>query len=179
MKKYKKLVIICLLLIICSFTIMIAVFSQLSPKISPEKQALTFYKEYLSACQKSYADAFSYVYFLNDWEKEAWMGSSQDYLVEYEILDGPHQLNESLFVIECRFQTAAGQAMGKDSKTLYGYFCNALDRALNDTAQTIDASAQREDLARMALDLALRSYANQLACARILDILQPPGTGKK
>ncbi|OUQ75381.1 DUF1836 domain-containing protein [Flavonifractor sp. An100] len=74
---------------------------------------------------------------------------------------------------------AAGQAMGKDSKTLYGYFCNALDRALNDTAQTIDASAQREDLARMALDLALRSYANQLACARILDILQPPGTGKK
>ena len=28
-------------------------------------------------------------------------------------------------------------------------------------------------LARIALDLALRSYANQLACARILDILQP------
>ena len=25
----------------------------------------------------------------------------------------------------------------------------------------------------MALDLALRSYADQLACARILDILQP------
>lgn len=74
---------------------------------------------------------------------------------------------------------SAGQAMGKDSKTLYGYFCGALDRALNDTAQTIDADAQREDLARMALDLALRSYANQLACARILDILQPPGTGKK
>jgi hypothetical protein len=69
---------------------------------------------------------------------------------------------------------AAGQAMGKDSKTLYGYFCGALDRALNDTAQTIDASSKREDLARMALDLALRSYANQLACARILDILQPP-----
>ena len=26
----------------------------------------------------------------------------------------------------------------------------------------------------LALDLALRSYASQLACARILDILQPP-----
>ena len=26
----------------------------------------------------------------------------------------------------------------------------------------------------MALDLALRSYAAQLACARLLDILQPP-----
>ena len=31
-----------------------------------------------------------------------------------------------------------------------------------------------EDLPRLALDLALRSYASQLACARILDILQPP-----
>mgnify|MGYP000361976535 CR=1 FL=1 len=44
----------------------------------------------------------------------------------------------------------------------------------SDTAAAIDADAGREDLARMALDLALRSYASQLACARILDILQPP-----
>ena len=37
-----------------------------------------------------------------------------------------------------------------------------------------------KELARIALDLALRSYANQLACARILDILQPPEEhGKK
>ncbi len=69
---------------------------------------------------------------------------------------------------------SAGQATGKDAQILYGYFCSALDRALTDTAQAIDADACREDLARMALDLALRSYANQLACARILDILQPP-----
>jgi len=38
----------------------------------------------------------------------------------------------------------------------------------------MEPAAQREDLARMALDLALRSYAAQLACARLLDILQPP-----
>ena len=57
---------------------------------------------------------------------------------------------------------------------LYTYFCAALDRALADTADTIDENATREDLPRLALDLALRSYANQLACARILDILQPP-----
>ena len=49
------------------------------------------------------------------------------------------------------------------------------DRALTDTAQSFDADAQREDLPRIALDLALRSYANQLACARILDILQSFG----
>ena len=74
---------------------------------------------------------------------------------------------------------AAGQATGKNSQELYAYFCDALDRALTDTAQAVDAQAQREDLARMALDLAVRSYANQLACARILDILQPAEGDKK
>ena len=42
---------------------------------------------------------------------------------------------------------------------------------LQDTAAAIDGEAGREDLARMALDLALRSYADRLACQRILDIL--------
>ena len=74
---------------------------------------------------------------------------------------------------------SAGQGMVQDSETLYDYFCKALDRALTDTAQTIDGDTPREELARLALDLALRSYANQLACARILDVLQPPAPAKK
>ena len=74
---------------------------------------------------------------------------------------------------------AAGKATGKNDQELYAYFCQALDRALTDTAQTIDGEARREDLARMALDLALRSYANQLACARLLSILQPAGSKEK
>lgn len=71
---------------------------------------------------------------------------------------------------------AAGQARNKTSQELYAYFCSALDRALSETAQSIDENASQEDLPRLALDLALRSYANQLACARILDILQPPAS---
>ena len=74
---------------------------------------------------------------------------------------------------------SAGQGMVQDSETLYTYFCDALDRALTETAQTIDEDLPREKLARTALDLALRSYANQLACARILDILQPDEPPKK
>ena len=68
---------------------------------------------------------------------------------------------------------AAGQELTDSPEKLYHYFCGALDRALTDTAQAIPADTQREELAKLALDLALRSYANQLACARILDILQP------
>jgi len=68
---------------------------------------------------------------------------------------------------------SAGQQRGKTPEELYAYFCGALDRALDETSATLDETAQREDLARMALDLALKSYANQLACARILEILCP------
>ena len=67
----------------------------------------------------------------------------------------------------------AGRETGKTPPELYRYFCSALDRALTDTAQAIDPEATEQALAALALDLALRSYANQLACARILDILQP------
>lgn len=76
---------------------------------------------------------------------------------------------------------SAGQARNKTPQELYAYFCAALDRALSETAQSIDENASQEDLPRLALDLALRSYANQLACARILDILQPdlPDGSKK
>ncbi len=69
----------------------------------------------------------------------------------------------------------AGEERSPEPEELYGYFCRALDRALTDTAAAIDGEAGRDDLAKMALELALRSYADQLACARILDILQLSG----
>ena len=68
----------------------------------------------------------------------------------------------------------AGRSLEKTPPEQYGYFCRALDRALTDTAQSIDPEAGQSDLAKMALDFAVRSYANQLACQRVLSILQPP-----
>ena len=75
-------------------------------------------------------------------------------------------LKKVLSVRDMGILIAAGEARDKTPEELYQYFCAALDRALTDTASSIDPAAQREDLARMALDLALRSYAAQLACAR-------------
>ena len=73
----------------------------------------------------------------------------------------------------------AGRSLEKSPPEQYGYFCSALDRALTDTAQSIDPEADQSDLAKMALDFAVRSYANQLACQRILGILQPQEKGKR
>jgi hypothetical protein len=88
-------------------------------------------------------------------------------------------LKQVLSVRDTGALIAAGQEAGKSSDKLYGYFYQALDKALADAAQAIDPDTRREDLAKLALDLALRSYANQLACARILHILRPEDAGKK
>lgn len=73
----------------------------------------------------------------------------------------------------------AGQQITDSPERLYGYFCDALDRALDDTAAALEDSSSEKQLAQLALDLALRSYANQLACARILEILHPAPSEKE
>ena len=67
----------------------------------------------------------------------------------------------------------SGEELGMDAEAMYGYFLRKLDKALSDTADTIDPNAEHMELAKLALTLALQSYAYQLACARILDILEP------
>ena len=67
----------------------------------------------------------------------------------------------------------SGEELGMDAEAMYGYFLRKLDKALADTAETIDPDAEQMELAKLALTLALQSYAYQLACARILDILEP------
>lgn len=74
----------------------------------------------------------------------------------------------------------SGEDLGMDAEAMYGYFLRKLDKALSDTADTIDPNAEQMELAKLALTLALQSYAYQLACARILDILEPnEGDSKK
>ncbi len=88
-------------------------------------------------------------------------------------------LKQVLSVRDIGALMGAGRALEKSPPEQYAYFCDALDRALTDTAQAIDPEAGRSDLAKMALDLAVRSYANQLACQRILHILQPQEEKKR
>lgn len=74
----------------------------------------------------------------------------------------------------------AAAAQDRGPEALYGLFQEELDHALDVTAGMLDSSAGEEELPRLAMALALRSYADQLACERVLDILaerfspQPP-----
>lgn len=62
-------------------------------------------------------------------------------------------------------------ARGKDTEYLYAYFTRVLDTALTETGQALDENTDEADLPKLALGLALRSYADRLACERVLDIM--------
>lgn len=74
-------------------------------------------------------------------------------------------------------------AHGKDEepREVYERFRTELDRALRDTAGRLETGCREEELPRLALELALQSYADRLACQRVLDLIRQrqPETAKK
>ncbi len=78
----------------------------------------------------------------------------------------------------------AGEHAGEGAEKLYQRFCGELDKALDAAAQRLDPQAGEEELPALALELALRSYADKLACQRILELIrqsrtEPPKKSKK
>lgn len=65
-------------------------------------------------------------------------------------------------------------AHGKDEepRQVYERFRAELDTALLTTARRLDKPMEQEDLPALALELALRSYADKLACQRVLDLIR-------
>lgn len=80
-------------------------------------------------------------------------------------------LKQVLSVKEIKTLIRSG-AEGWEPERLYGYFCTELDAALNETAGALKENLEKTELASTALALALRSYADKLACERILSLLR-------
>lgn len=66
-----------------------------------------------------------------------------------------------------------------EPQALYGTFQADLDVALKETLDHIRSSPDRDNLPALALSLALRSYADALACRRIVELLRPEEDKKK
>ncbi len=79
-------------------------------------------------------------------------------------------LKQVLSVREMRALVAVGQE-GRDTGQLYQFFCATLDQALSDAAKRLDENTADHDLPKLVLSLALRSYAEGLACHRVLAIM--------
>jgi len=58
-----------------------------------------------------------------------------------------------------------------DSESFYQEYLGIVDKAFNDTTQQLDDSSTKEELAVTALQLAISSYAQKVACEKILDLL--------
>lgn len=82
-------------------------------------------------------------------------------------------LKQVLSVKETRALLQAG-GEDQDPEDLYAAFFQELSLALDCTAELVDPDAPEEELARLALRFALRSYADKLACERILSLIAPP-----
>lgn len=63
------------------------------------------------------------------------------------------------------------QLEDKDIQCFYESYLKTLDDEFNITSEKIDESATKNQLAQKALELAVSSYANKLACEKILKIL--------
>ena len=79
-------------------------------------------------------------------------------------------LKQVMSVREMKVLTTVGREMRSPDKQ-YEYFCQYLDQAMADAAGHIDEDTADPDLPKLVLDLAMRSYANGLACHRALAIL--------
>lgn len=75
---------------------------------------------------------------------------------------------------------AADHAEGA-CQEMYDRFRQELDAALTETASRLDVDCPREELPQLALSLAMRSYANRLACQQILELIRAdrPGQAEK
>lgn len=79
-------------------------------------------------------------------------------------------LKQVMSVREMKVLTTVGREMRSPDRQ-YAYFCDYLDHAMNDTADHLDENTTDHDLPKLVLELAMRSYANGLACHRVLAIL--------
>lgn len=60
---------------------------------------------------------------------------------------------------------------GRDTRQLYAFFCQTLDQAMAGAAGCLDPGLPDQDLPKLVLSLAMRSYASGLACRRVLAIM--------
>ena len=84
-------------------------------------------------------------------------------------------LKQVLSVRETRDLLQVG-SQDREPEDLYAAFYQELSLAQDCTAEVLDPTLSREELPRLALRLALRSYADKLACQRILALLAPEGS---
>ena len=64
------------------------------------------------------------------------------------------------------------RSAGEGARELYDQFRVRLDEALKSTALRLDENTEEAELTALAMELALRSYADKLACQRVVELIR-------
>lgn len=85
------------------------------------------------------------------------------------------QLKQVLSVSDVKLLLRGELDDGADVEHFYNDYCALLDASLMRTAQSVEENADIAVLSHMALELAIASYTNKLACEKLLSIIRNKG----
>jgi len=71
------------------------------------------------------------------------------------------------------------QPLITDAKDFYEQYLEKMEKAFQETAECLDKDNTKEQLAAIALELAISSYARKLACEKLLDLLKEDAPPQK
>ena len=63
------------------------------------------------------------------------------------------------------------QLSNSDIKSFYKKYCTKLDKAYEDVSEKINEGMEKEELSELVLELAISSYAQKIACERLLELI--------
>lgn len=66
-----------------------------------------------------------------------------------------------------------------DAKGFYEDYLNQMNKAFRETSEQLDENNTKEQLAAIALELAISSYTQKLACEKLLDIIKEKEVSQK
>lgn len=80
-------------------------------------------------------------------------------------------LFKQILSVDSTKELLKSQLSDEDIKTFYEKYCIKLDQEYNAVAEKIDENMTKQDISELVLELAISSYAQKIACERLLELL--------
>ena len=125
---------------------------------------------YLARQQPEQSEALTSA-MINNYVKDGLVARARGKKYEREHLGGLTVISALKQVLSVREMQALQALSQAEPQQWYEAFWQALDEALGETARQLNADTAGEELWGLALRLALRGYANGLACRQVLTLL--------
>lgn len=80
-------------------------------------------------------------------------------------------LFKQLLSVDSTKELLNNQLLDSDIQSFYKKYCDKLDSSYETVADKIDENMTKQDISELVLELAISSYAQKIACERLLELL--------